>query len=297
MFASFDVSHPGIDSFQYHGASGYSGRAGVMHITHTDPHFCTLWPCNLYLSVSVYDNRDTWYSLTVVESLERPVRLFDGESQQIESAANEWRYFKFTTGTNVSTFTISATATTGDPDIYVSSDGVLPTDTHFSWHAAAAGEDMLTINVGDPGWCLHCTYLIGVSSTISTVYTISAATSTATLLLDDGVPVERSVRLGHAQFYRIYIPTGGPVDVTVSLTPLSGDADIYASTTEHQPDESRATVATGWSSSNHGTGQDSIRALHTDPAMRSCQRSGSQCVLYIGVYGRSSVTLRCAYTI
>jgi hypothetical protein len=31
--------------------------------------------------------------------------------------------------------------------------------------------------------------------------------------------------------------------------------------------------------------------------MLRCRRSGAQCVLYVGVYGQSSSTLRCAYTI
>ena len=37
--------------------------------------------------------------------------------------------------------------------------------------------------------------------------------------------------------------------------------------------------------------------MHTDTEMLSCRRSGAQCVLYVGVYGQSSSTLRCAYTI
>ena len=81
------------------------------------------------------------------------------------------------------------TPSLGDPDLYVSSDGALPSRTHFGWHADAAGEDALTVDAHDAGWCAaaSCTYLIGVHAAQgAAAYAITAATASALVILENG---------------------------------------------------------------------------------------------------------------
>jgi len=175
----------------------------------------------------------------------------------------------------------------GDPDIYVTNDGLLPDAQHFGWHAVAAGEDAVTMDAHDPGWCSGCEYLIGVTAAQRPAnFSVVAATHGAVVVLEDGVPHLRSLQAGEAHYYRVYIPSGDRTDVQVAVTPLSGEPDLYASTTVHRPNAS-----IGMHSYSAATvGRDTISIEHTDEELMRCVHHSPHCVLYVAVYGRAAGT-------
>ncbi|KAL1503384.1 hypothetical protein AB1Y20_011435 [Prymnesium parvum] len=184
-------------------------------------------------------------------------------------------------------FTVSVTPSMGDPDIYVTNDGLLPDAQHFGWHAVAAGEDAVTMDAHDPGWCSGCEYLIGVTAAQRPAnFSVVAATHGAVVVLEDGVPHLRSLQAGEAHYYRVYIPSGDRTDVQVAVTPLSGEPDLYASTTVHRPNAS-----IGMHSYSAATvGRDTISIEHTDEELMRCVHHSPHCVLYVAVYGRAAGT-------
>ena len=72
---------------------------------------------------------------------------------------------------------ISVKATYGDPDIFVTADGTIPSPSNFMWRAQRIGDDMVTINGTDPLWrelCLEfgCDVHIAVRAFQTTTYSI-----------------------------------------------------------------------------------------------------------------------------
>ena len=49
-------------------------------------------------------------------------------------------------GQGVTEFTVQVTPTSGDPDLYITSDGKLPSQRRYGWHATAVGEDAVTVD-------------------------------------------------------------------------------------------------------------------------------------------------------
>ena len=106
----------------------------------------------------------------------------------------------------------------------MTSDGEEPTAQHYNWHAQHSGGDAILIDAHDVGWCSECTYRIGVRAGESGVrYSLTAATDSAIVVLEDGVPHARTLGAGgDAHVFVLYVPPGGLADVKVTLTALSG---------------------------------------------------------------------------
>ena len=187
-----------------------------------------------------------------------------------DAAADTWRYFKFSLDESTTAFTVSVTPSLGDPDLYITSDGVLPSRTHFGWHADAAGEDAVTVDAHDAGWCTNtsCTYLIGVHSDwlSAAAYTVTAATAGSIVILEEGVQHQATVGPGEARHYRLYVPGGGRTGVRVALTPLSGTLAMYMDTHNHRPN------ATGsvWRSEPSVGGATTLEVPADDASLQAC---------------------------
>lgn len=107
-------------------------------------------------------------------------------------------------------FTVSVTPSLGDPDLYITSDGVLPSRNHYGWHAETFGEDAVTVDAHDPGWCSSCEYLVGVrAASTDAAYSVVAATAGGIVILEDGVEHQGQVEAGETQSFRLYVPGGG----------------------------------------------------------------------------------------
>ena len=112
-------------------------------------------------------------------------------------------------GLGPSEVTVTITPTTGDPDLYVSNDGLLPDRRHYGWHATHVGEDAITMDAHDASWCTGgCAYIVGVyaADDMPSSSTVTVATRSATVILEDGVPHQRSYATGGVDCYRVYVP-------------------------------------------------------------------------------------------
>ena len=265
LFASFTAHDPSFENHSYHAANA---GEDVLRISPSDAAFCAALPCTLYLGVLGW-GQDTTFTLQARQDILAPSRLFDGVPQRVaEAAADTWRYFKFSLGENATAFTVWATPSLGDPDLYISSDGVLPSRTHFGWHADAAGEDAVTVDAHDAGWCTNasCTYLIGVASAHAAAYAVTAATASSIVILEEGVQHQAALGPGEAQHYRLYIPGGGRTGVRVALTPLSGTLAMYMDDHNHRPN------ATGsvWRSEPSIGGAATLEVPADDVSLQAC---------------------------
>ena len=197
------------------------------------------------------------------------MRLFDGVPQQREAEAGAWRYFRFSVNPNGTTaFTVSVSPSLGNPDLFITSDGVLPSRTHFGWHADAVGEDAVTVDAHDAGWCTNtsCTYLIGVSSAFAAAYTVTAARASSLLILEEGVQQQAALGPGEARQYWIYVPGGGRTGVRVALTSLSGTLAMYMDGHNPRPN------ATGslWRSEPSVGGATTLEVQADDVSLQAC---------------------------
>ena len=103
------------------------------------------------------------------------------------------------------------------------------------------------------------------------------------VILEDGMPRERSISSGVTQYFRVYVGMGGKTDVSITATPLSGDIDMYVSTTMRRPNA----TAFDWSSATASqAGAEGVVIMHTDPTLLTCLHHSPHCVLFVAVVGR-----------
>ena len=69
---------------------------------------------------------------------------------------------------------ITLTSLWGNADLFVNSDGLLPSEMYYTWSAETDGSETLTIPASDPKACRNCRYYVGVLGAASaTAYTIT----------------------------------------------------------------------------------------------------------------------------
>ena len=220
------------------------------------------------------------------------MRLYEGVPQQLDVEAETWRYFRFSVDPNSTAgFTVAVTPSVGDPDLYVSSDGALPSRTHFGWHADAVGEDALTVDAHDAGWCAaaSCTYLVGVHAAQgAAAYAITAAVASSIEILEEGVRHEAAIGPAEARHYRLYVPGGGVLGgrtgVRVTLTALSGTVVMYmADSSVARPNATEHVWSSASSAGAASASTSSIVVPHDDATVAACLRRSSQCVLHLAL--------------
>jgi len=146
---------------------------------------------------------------------------------------------------------VSLSPLSGDPDLYISLNGSRPSPTSHDYSSLhAAGNDLISISQGDTAvlnkcprddWCLVLLNVYGYRSAQFVIVATTNATSAATVLRD-GVPVSGQVGWSLWAYYTfpVDVQMGTPQDVLITLTPLSGDADLYISTIYRRPNASHA---------------------------------------------------------
>jgi len=232
--------------------------------------------------IGVYGFGEGSCSFTVVASLVDPdvplsdiIQLNDGDLQNGVGTAGQSLYYSISLIQPYEQLFIAASKISGDPDIYVRWDAGDPTKlpdgtdpTTYTWSANNAGDDTITINNPDAG-----TYTIAVYGARDTEYLISAATGHAFQRLSDGVARRGAVSTGAYSYFRIW--KDAVSDLTITVTPFSGDPDLYVRTGEDQPYVNRTNYywhSTVWNS-------DSVTILHDE------EHACTSCYYYIGVYG------------
>ena len=129
-------------------------------------------------------------------------------------------------------------------------------DNSHSWTSTSntiAGEQRLTILPSDPGFCVFCEYSVTVQANRGCLFTIQSTSSDALVVLEDGHPSAGSVSGGASAYYKFYV-TLPSADVEIVLNALSGDPDLYVSTSVHRPNS----TAYNFMSVTHGTSRSEV---------------------------------------
>ena len=148
-----------------------------------------------------------------------------------------YKYYNFTVSNTTARLTVTLFKSVGEPDLYIASPqflietNTLPNRTHYTWASVTYYTDVVTIDDPEPGM-----YVIAVYGFETTLYTISASTSEASRQLREGISQAGNLTRDSSDYYQIAVDRIN-IALTVIVTVLSGDCDLYLSAVETQPGE------------------------------------------------------------
>lgn len=201
-----------------------------------------------------------------------PVRLQDGVPQSSVIGKGDYLYYSFRLTGEHKDLSVTITNSLGDPDLFMSNDGSLPNQTHHQWSSTRFGSDVITVE--NP---VEAEYLIGVFAWSTSVYSLVAVTHESTLELLAGTSFTEDLEQGQSEYFYMTVSDTSR-DLTVTVTSLNGDPDLYMSDSVLRPGPNNYT----WSATSFRN--DSI----TIPASQLKQQK-----YYIAV----SAFLNCSFTI
>jgi len=221
--------------------------------------------------IAVYGYSQTSFSLTVTTTGSLTT-LQNGTPLTNSMTQGQWHYYMLPVNAEEDV-TVSVTSFSGDPDIYVSTTQVNPTFDDYMWDSNAYLADSVTIPHTDPNWC-QCNFYIGVYAWSATSYQITA-TFSMPITLQSGVASSGEVGVHAMVVYALNVPAGAQ-DVTISVSPLTGNARLFVAT-GREPETSDY----DWMSTQWNGGSIVIRSSDSDWPCTG----NSRCILLIGVYG------------
>ncbi len=255
-----------VDRNNYMWASTNAG-ADIVAIDYTDADYImgTYYVSVYAFSESSFSVLASLHDLSGVDtSVGTVTTLLDGVPQAGLMQGGQMQFFSFAFGSG--DLTITVTPQYGDPDLYVTVDGTMPSVDNFQWASLDWGRDTLLIS--SP--CFNCIVLIGVEAFEHTLYSVVASSDSAATFLQLGVPMQGFVAESEYSYFRVAVPSSLQ-DLTISLTCISGDGDLYISQDYNRPDESFYT----WK----------VAAFGSDVFVLSSPPLGDY---FIGVYGYSA---------
>ena len=261
LYCSYRVIRPSAVVGQYEWSSALSSAEDSIYFDWTDPIFrlqgvnmATTFYCAVTTAPGVARSE---YSIvyTAVDSSGQDTSitpLSDGIPVRTEVGVMHFRYFSFTPSPQNYPYDIffQLTAETGGADVYVRNDDQLPNTGSWQWESIVDSTQLsqsiklVTISRSDPSACTstsvilgQCTYRIAVyapGAATRFVIVASTATNTYTQLLE-GVTVQGVIGFGLWHYYSFLQPlTGNPV-LTLSLTALGGNPDLFWSYSPTRP--------------------------------------------------------------
>jgi hypothetical protein len=163
------------------------------------------------------------------------------------------------------------------------SQSYLPDDTHFDVTTSGLPTDYVTVTRNDD---TPVSYIIGVDSdSMYAEYHISMSMENSILALSPGTPVTDYANEGEYDYFSVFAEDT-PQVLNIQVTPLSGDLDLFVSTSVTRPNVSNSM----WQSRKFG--EDSI-AIDSELDTKAC----TGCTYYIAVFGYRAGTYRWAITI
>ena len=106
-------------------------------------------------------------------------------------------------------------------------------DVPWRWHSDykqdSPGDDSLSFTLAPP----KRTALFAVVCADDSNYTLGLSMADSLVPLVNGFPKRLEVPAGESRYFVAHVP--GAARLNVSVTPLSGDPDLYISTTEQRP--------------------------------------------------------------
>ena len=243
---STSSSRPGPENYIWKGHASAGGAADT--IMRSDPRF----KAGVDYVFGLYNNDGSIAStVSVVAHLSTTiVSLTDGASQLGGVAAGDYEYFTYSCGASCTwkDLTVSATPVgSGNvrvvvTDLYVpgTEQGTLPTLENNVWSSdtgTSTDPNTVTITANDPKHTPGKTvFTIGVyGKGVNTAFNVLATTSEEPTFLRMGQPSARvSVQQGDTKHFYTYLESTAD-DLVITVTPLSGDADLLVSATDPNP--------------------------------------------------------------
>lgn len=275
LFVSSGTEVPTKDTFMWSSTSSTTDMITVPN------------PVAELYTVAVYGFTSANYTLVVSTGV---TSLQGGVPMRGNLMGSTYRYYSIIVTDTSKDLTITVTPFSGDPDLFVSQgelpadwkNGMAPNRSTYGWSAQMYRADTITIPSTDPRYadCQLCTYIISVFAFTPASYTITASFSDM-VQLSDGLPQESTVTAGGMNYYSIQVPEGSS-DVTFSVTPLSGNPNLYINAGQAGV-VAKPTHAESQRHSSEWFAGATITYRSTDDDF--C--SGSSCVYLVGVYGDS----------
>lgn len=239
--------------------------ADTIVIHANDPAACSFGEGGTYY-VAVYGYQNTTFSILATYSNSTRT-LVDGEPQAgLVEAGTYVQYMMYIGNTEFTDVTITLTASHGDPDLYVTTDGTRPTMINWQFSSRSYySRDQVLIPRGDGRMCHHCWLNIGVYGYSTSAFSIVASTSNAQILLQDGISVREQLGQGEYGYFKFVLGADGS-NLTVTVTPLSGDPDVLVSDLFEFPSLINIGNHTWWSA-NMGLMSDSVVLQNTHAGM------------------------------
>ena len=178
------------------------------------------------------------YSTTVPSEPIKPIRLFDGNPQSgtINSTKSQFDSVLYEFSVSFSDLykrdiKITLTAFSGNYDIYVAA-GYVPSPNNFLWRSTL-NSNSLHILTTDPGYKKIGTYNILVKKhlledTTPHLFNIKYSTGTFLSTIIEGSPEVGNLTKDNVEYFKYHVVnlTGS---LTITLTPFSGNPDLYIS--------------------------------------------------------------------
>jgi hypothetical protein len=162
-----------------------------------------------------------------------PVALVDGQPQSGFVALGSYMYYSFFISSHggqelPASLMVTLTSVDGDQDIFVTmNDETEPGKNNYDYMSANFGGvvDEVEVGVGMPHYCMNCFVKIGVYGFKEGHFSITA-TSKGVQQLQSGVAMGGHLEQGRYRYYAIR-NTNPMAQITVTLTPITGDPDLY----------------------------------------------------------------------
>jgi len=263
----YPVIHPSTTNYTW---KATSNRGDSITVGHSDPKFCR---CDYYISVYAF----TACSYSIVAFYAAIQNLQNGVPVNGVVRVNAWVYYRLRISEDVSEITFTLTPQDGDPDLYISTSGE-PNKTSSMWKATGQQTtSTIVISSNDVHFCSNnCSYYVGIYGVSGSNYTLRAVTNGMTTQLMNGVPQSDTLQQGHWDYFSFDVPTAG-VDVSIIITAITGDPDLYVSSLTDRPNQ------TNFQYAGFAFGGDAI-AIENSP----------NTTWYIGVYAYLNTTFTIA---
>lgn len=127
------------------------------------------------------------------------------------------------------TYSVYVRAITGNPNLYIRTDGQQPSNTFYQGISnSASGDEFINISPSLSYYNNTCTLRIAVYAFSACSFQITYATQSVVISLSDGVSQVGSIPMVWQlyNYYSFVAPAPGN-DVTFALTATSGDPDMY----------------------------------------------------------------------
>jgi hypothetical protein len=176
----------------------------------------------------------------------------------------------------------------GDADLYVTTDGSVPSTTNFQYSSTSAfGDDFVNVVPGDAAYNSSVRAFAMVVGFSDTAFDVTFSSSSAVATLADGVSASGAVAAGRYLYYAFSLANpAAALPVTLALTARSGDPDIYVSVWDPAFPRFRPTAESHtWQGTSFGSDTVTIAPYPTEPG--ACQANpawaAAGCAYIMGV--------------